>query len=284
VTSRDIEIWEMLEWVNEAPGWFSLRDLTNDPAYFSHYTRKCETLVKTGHLIRHPNRRAVYKKKESELEEMDYVNAHGESVDIWLPFNLSDMVEIFDGNLIIVAGAKSAGKTALLLNIIKENRFRWDVRYFNSEMGENELHRRLNNFYDVNIDDWNFKAYRRASNFGDVVFKGPNYLNIIDFLEVHDEFYAIGRELKNIHDNLGGAIGIVALQKNPGQEVGLGSWRSAEVARLYLSLDKGVAKITDAKNFRNPEDNPNGKVTMFKIRHGSQISNPRGWGRIQKDD
>jgi len=279
----DIEIWQMLEWIEEAPGWFSVRDLTSDPQYMSVYTRKCETLVHTGHLIRHKDRRGMYRKKESDLEEMDFINAHGEPVNIWLPFGLSDMVDIYDGNMIIVAGAKSSGKTALMLNIVKENRYKdWNIHYFNSEMGANEFKRRLNLFYDVSITDWNFNAYRRGNNFSDVVFHGPENLNIIDFLEIHDEFYAVGRELKAIHDNLKGAIAIVGLQKNPGCEVGLGSWRSAEVARLYLSIDKGKIKITDAKNFKDPQDNPNGKVAKFTIQHGSQINAPKGWGREVK--
>jgi len=280
----DMDLIRILEWVDEAPGWFSVRDMSNDPEYRTIYTRKCETLVKTGHLIRDKQKRGIYRKKEDDLEEMDFVNAHGEPVEICLPFGLSDMVDIYDGNMIIIAGAKSSGKTALMLNIVKENRKKdWNIHYFNSEMGANEFKRRLDLFYDVSLTDWNFKAYRRGSNFADVLFPGPDNINIIDFLEIHDEFYAIGKELKAIHDNLKGAIGIIGLQKNPGAEVGLGSWRSAEVARLYLSIDKGMIKITDAKNYKKPDDNPNGKVAKFTIRHGSQINAPKGWGRIEKD-
>lgn len=279
----DIDLWRMLEWIDEASGWFSLRDITNDDEKRLIYERKCETLVKTGHIIKHKDRRGMYRKKELELDEIDYINAHGQPVSIWLPFGLSDMVDIYDGNMIIIAGAKSSGKTALMLNMVKENRKKdWNIHYFNSEMGANEFRRRLDLFYDVSIDDWNFKAYRRGSSFADVVFPGPENLNIIDFLEIHDEFYAIGRELKAIHDNLNGAVCIVALQKNPGHEVGLGSWRSAEVSRLYLSIDKGRIKITDAKNFKG-NDNPNGKVAEFTIRHGSQINSKKGWGREVKE-
>jgi len=280
----DADIWKILEWVDEAPGWFHVRDINHDPEYQMIYTRKCETLVKTGHLVRHKDRRGMYRKKESDLIEMDFVNAHGEPVDIWLPFELSDKVSIFDGNMIIIAGAKSSGKTALNLNIIKENQSKWNIHYFNSEMGANELRKRLDLFDYMSIDMWKFKAYQRASNFSDVVFPGPENLNIIDFLEIHDEFYAIGRELKAIHDNLKGAIAIVSLQKNPGQEVGLGSWRSAEVSRLYLSIDHGKIKITDAKNYRTAE-NPNKKVCFFKCKHGSQLISNNKWGKeIEVDD
>jgi len=194
-----------------------------------------------------------------------------------LPFELSDMVEIYPGNMIIIAGGKSCGKTAVMLNMIYENMRNWDVDYLNSEMGTQEMRRRLDLFPYATIDMWNFKAYQRSCNFGDAIQGGSNKLILIDFLEIHDEFYAVGKELKAIHDNLDGAICVVALQKNPGNDVGLGGWRSAEVSRLYLSIDRGRAKITDAKNFRNPDDNPNGKIRYFSLLHGCQIKHKGEW-------
>ena len=164
-----------------------------------------------------------------------------------------------------------------MLNLIYENMRNWDVDYFNSEMGAQEMRKRLELFPYATIDMWDFRAYQRSVHFGDAIKGGTNKLILIDFLEIHDEFYAVGKELKAIHDNLDGAVCVVAIQKNPGCDVGLGGWRSAEVSRLYLSLDRGRCKITDAKNFRNPEDNPNGKIRNFKLLHGCQIIHQGGW-------
>lgn len=276
------DLLAVFDFLNDSPGWFNVSDITPNYDYRKIYLRKLEKLVVTGHAQRHPTKRGVYRKTESELEIMDFKNVEANPVDIWLPFELSDYVEIFDGNMILVAGMKSCGKTAIMLNMVYENMRNWDVHYFNSEMGASELRKRLDLFPYKTIDDWDFKAYRRSENFGDAIDGGPDKLILIDFLEVHDEFYAIGRALKSIHDNLKGAIAVVALQKNPGSDVGLGGWRSAEVSRLYLSLDRGRVKITDAKNFRDPDKNPNGWVRYFKLLHGCQIINDGTWNQEKK--
>jgi hypothetical protein len=274
----------LLEWVDEAPGWFSVTDVTNDADERLVFTRKFETLVKTGFLERHGKKRGCYRKKESDLVEMDFINANEDPVDIWLPFDISDLVEIYDGNLILIAGAKDSGKTCLNLNVIKENRNRMKVHYFNSEMGAGELKKRLSSFPDIGLDQWNFKAYERAENFEDVVFPGTGNLNIIDFLEIHDEFYVIGKKLKAIHDRLKGAVAIVCLQKNPNQDTGLGGWRSMEVTRLALALDYEKVKITVGKNRRDPAKNPRGLIKYFKIKGGYQIIDRGEWHReIEKE-
>jgi len=272
----------LLNWVDTAPGVFNVNELTNDHTERFLLTEKFEKLVAAGYVERVGTKRGAYRKKEVETELMDFKNVDAEPVGIWLPFEISDLVEIYEGNLIIIAGMKSAGKTAVMLNLVYQNMNNWDVDYFNSEMGSKELRKRLELFPYITIDNWIFNAYRRASKFEDVIEGGTDKLILIDFLEIHDEFYAVGRSLKAIHDKLKGAICVVALQKNPGQDVGLGGWRSAEVTRLYLSLDKGRVKITDAKNYRT-EKNPNGLMRDFKLYHGCEITTKHGWYRGEKE-
>ena len=272
------------DWINEAPGWFTVGDITSDRTEQLVFTKKFEMLATIGKCQRHPTKRGCYRKIDSDLEEMDLVNTEANPVDIWLPFGLSDYVEIYPGNMIIIAGGKRCGRTAVMLNMVYENMREWDVEYFNSEMGAAEMRKRIDLFPYASIDQWNFKAYRRGENFGDAITGGTNKLILVDFLEIHDEFYAVGRAIKSIHDNLAGGVAIVALQKNPGSDVGLGGWRSAEVSRLYISLDRGRGKITDAKNFRQPDKNPNGWVRKFNILHGCQITTPGSWQKEVKDE
>lgn len=267
----------LLEWVDLAPGYFSVNDVADNIDARIIYTDKFEKLVRTGFLERHKDRRGWYRKKECDLEEMDFKSATAEPVSLWLPFELSDEVEIYKGNIIIISGVPNAGKTAVVLNIIKENRHEWNVHYFNSEMSADELRKRLDKFPDIGVDDWNFHAYSRAENFGDVVKPGPENLNIIDFLEVHDEFYIIGKKIKEIHDKLNGAIGIICLQKNPGRDTGLGGYRMMEVARLAITLESGQVKITKAKNFRRPDRNPNGLKRDFSLVDGCRIYAKHKW-------
>jgi len=261
---------------------FCVRHIARNPVDQWAMNEKCQKLVDIGFLESAGNSWGWYRKRMVESEKMDLLSEEADAgpVDIWLPFNLSDMVEVYPGNIIIFAGAKDSGKTGLSLNTAQQNRHAWDVHYFNSEMGAAELKKRLS-VSDITIDMWQEGCtfHRRASNFQDAVKPKPNSLNIIDFLEIHDEFYAAGAMLKAIHDRLDGAICIVNIQKrHPGLDVPpLGGWRSLEVCRVCLSVDYGAVKIKIAKNWRDPERNPKNLVASFKLRSGYIVSDFRGW-------
>lgn len=271
------------EWISIAPGSFSAADLSKDVDRQILYTNMLEEFVKEGVIDRHGIRRGWYIPRHTELEKMDFMAATGDPVDIWLPFALSDYVELYDNSVVVVSGSPNAGKTAILLNIINFNRYKnWDIHYFNSEMSASELKKRLLKF-NIPLEKWNFQAYSRAENFQDVIFPGKNCLNIIDFLEVHDEFYIIGQKIKQIHDRLQGGIAVIAIQKNPGSDTGLGGYRTMEVARLALSIDYGSVKVTKAKNFRKPDFNPNGLYRKFNIIDGCELVAKGGWLR-QKEE
>ena len=272
-------------WIAMAPGAFCVADLSRHVENQQVYLDMCETLVGEGVLDRHGIRRGWYIPRHTELEEMDFNNAVGAPVDIWMPFGLSDLVELYENSIVIVSGAPNAGKTAIMLNIIMHNiQKEWDVHYFNSEMSADELRKRLEKFYPERaLSDWKFNAYYRADRFADVVVPGPNSLNVIDFLEVHDEFYVVGARIKEIHDRLKGGLAVIGLQKNPGSDTGLGGYRSLEVARLALAIDKGRVKVSKAKNFRRPDVNPNGMIRDFNILNGSRIVCRNNWFRDVKE-
>jgi len=268
----------LLRWIEQNPMPFSVSQhiAPGDHELQQIYMRMCDKLVGLGVLSYWRSERGWYRPVEQECPEIDLKAQVPEPVDIWLPFNISDMVEIYPGNVIIFAGCKSAGKTCIALNVCKENEYKFDtVKYFNSEMGGAELRKRTDMFMRPG---WVTKFYSRSHEFEAVVGTGINTLNVIDFLEIHDEFFNIGAIFKAIHSKLKDSVCIIFLQKNPGQSVGLGGYRSLELARLYVALEKGVAKITDAKNWVDHDSNPNGKVTRFKIRSGTTISHD-GWHR-----
>jgi len=278
---------EIREWISSTLGNFSSTDVNNIalpstkstlPAERRKVSAILSRFVKSGFIERVGNQNGVFRRVEVDAEEMNFLDAETETVNIWLPFGLSEKVEIMPGNIIVIAGSPDSGKTGLLLNIIRENMRRHEVHYFNSEMGSSELKKRLSNFDDLTLDMWNFKAWERSDNFGDVIKPGPGKINIIDFLEMHENFYEVGGKLAEIHKKLKGAIAFVALQKNPGQKMGLGGFRSAEKPRLYLSMDSGALTIAKAKNWTTSE-NPNGLQYRFKIVGGCKFIKVQGWHR-----
>lgn len=277
--SDALDVFNLQHWISINPQAFNVRrHITGGDFDLEQiYINQCEILVRAGILEHCRDERGWYRPLQIDCEEMDLENAIAEPVDIWLPFELSDIIELYPGNLIIIAGSKSSGKSCLCYNIAKENPGNFDgIHIFNSETGAAEMRKRLE-LFNIPIGVWeNLHVYRRSSDFASVIRPGRKNLNIIDFLEVHgsgkgDEFYSIGARLKEIHDALHGSIGIVCLQKNRAKDLGLGGERSWEVCRLYLSLNKGQVKITEAKHWRDPKNNPNGLILDFKLIQGSML-------------
>jgi len=272
---------EVQEWVLSSSGVFLSSEVANCLQLSSRPEKKNLSKV-LGRLVdekiieRTGKKNAQFRRIENDCETMDFFNATTETVKLWLPFNLDDMIEIMPGNIILVAGAANAGKTAFLLNIIKENMNNFKIHYFNSEMGSSELRKRLDKFSDIMLDQWHFKAWERSDNFGAVIKPGKGKINIIDFLEIHDDFYKIGGYLKAVHDRLKGAIAIIAVQKNVGLDVGLGGQRTLEKPRLALAMDSGILKVVKAKNWKT-EKNPNGLKTNFKLVNGCKFIQQGKW-------
>lgn len=159
---------------------------------------------------------------------MNFIDAPTETLDLRLPFGIHKMVETYPGNILVLAGFQNAGKTAFLLNTVYGNMRKFDVHYFNSEVGDTELRKRLDMFTDIALSDWTFTPYERSDDFADVIRPGKGKLNIIDYLEMHTNFFEISGRLAEIHKRLDGAVAIVAIQKNPGSDMGLGGYRGGE--------------------------------------------------------
>ncbi len=234
-------------------------------------------LIKEGSIAR-GNRAGEYIYIDSDVERMDFMAAKEETSDIFLPFGLHDMIEIMPGNVILIAGEPNSGKTSVLLNIIKWNLNKYKIHYFNSEMGASELKKRLKKFDDLTLADWKFSAYERGSNFADVIRPGLENLNIIDFLEIHDNFWEIGSLISDIHQKLDGALCVIAMQKNRGTDLGRGGIATLEKPRLALSMYPGRIEIVKAKSWKC-HDNPNGKHVTFKIVDGAKLIQTAAWER-----
>ena len=281
---------EVDRYIRSVTGVFSTKDLYGELAVSGAGDRTTVRMAllrlkREGLIEKHGNRAGEYRLVENQVSEMNLLNVREESVPIWLPLDLHDCAEIHPGNIIVLTGDPNTGKTAFLLRTIRENLFNeyWrNICYFNSEMGEVELKKRLDLFNDFpfeHVKSRRFRAYERSCDFQDVVMPGEGSLNIIDFLEVGDEFYKIGSYLTAIHKKLSGAIAIIAIQKKDrNSDLPLGAQRALEKPRLVVSLKAGnpnKAKILKCKN-RKTEHSLDGKEREFKLVRGC-IFMPTGY-------
>jgi hypothetical protein len=188
------------------------------------------------------------------------------------PFELENYVLMYPKNIAVLAGESNAGKTAFLLDTIRRNMDKYDIHYYSSEMGPEELKLRLSKFEGV--EKWRFDPRERVSNYADLVRQYPDDMHMIDYMEIASgEFFLIAGELREIFDKLGKGIAIVALQKKKGAELGRGAEFSLEKPRLYLSMGHGILKIVKGKNWAVEGMNPNGQEFYFKLINGAKFVN-----------
>jgi len=238
-------------------------------------------LCNEGLIERFGNKNGCFRRVETEVEILDFVNASGKEFEIDFPMGLSGQFKLYRGNLGIVAGAKSAGKTAFALDTVKRNMNRREIVYITSEMSEDELQLRLDKHQDLKLTDWKFKAIRRGDNFADLVDSSEKIF-IIDFLENLQDAWKIGAELKKIHDKLRDGIAIVFLQKKGGEDLARGGQYTLDKARFYVSLDQDKeananrVKIVDAKAWRT-DRNPRGMYRFYKLVNGTNFITTSEW-------
>lgn len=281
VTKRDINLTEEVErWVSVTDGDFSVTDCYKAVQSVTGVTNRdtvrqiLKRLKDTGAIEKVGSKDGVYRRIENQCDDIDFLNAPSSEFDIRYPFEIESYVVTHPGNIVVVAGAPNSGKTAFLLNLVEKNMDRHDIQYFSSEMGAVELRDRLSKFKKP-LTSWCFSPKERSSNFADVI--RPDSINIIDYLELHEDFWKVGGMIKEIFDKLNKGIAVIALQKNPGTNYGLGGARSLEKARLYLSMDSHKIRIEKGKNWANPSLNPNGLEAEYKLVNGCQFIITRPW-------
>ena len=233
-------------------------------------------LVKEGILERIPDKNGWYRRIADDCKAEDWQNASTETVDMWLPFELNEMIETMPGSIILIAGSQDAGKSAVMMNIAKENMADWNTHYFSSELNAGAFKMRTAKFPYISPDQWKVKFYQRSDNFHDVIKTGKNDLNLIDYMEIHKDFWGVGGYLAEIHKKLGQGVCIVALQKDQFAVHGRGGSFTQEKPILSLSIDYGKVTITKFKGQFKGE-NPRGKEYRFKIVDGCRFVEGSGW-------
>jgi thymidine kinase len=244
-------------------------------------SRILSRLKEEGIIEKHGERNGCFRICENLAEPVDFLNAPTTEFPITWPLGVHSLCTIYPGNIIVVAGSKSAGKTAFLLNTVQLNQDRHEIVYLNSEMGDTEFRKRLELFEGMKLTDWKFKAYHRSSNFEDLV-TGERKVFIIDFLEITTDFWKVAEYIQGIHRKLKEGVAVIALQKSDSKEAGRGGDFSKEKSRLYLSLDylpevkKNRVKIVDAKAWRGNQ-NPRGLYRHYKLVNGSRFLAEDPW-------
>jgi len=245
-------------------------DISTD-ATAKHYRRRLISLLQENEEIeQHP----TDGKKYRQISPNDIINYKttilSKPLDLWLPFDIHRHFNTYPGNLLTFAGVTDSGKTALAVNIIKNNDDKWVIDYWTNEVSAEELSERLQNIEPGKyIEDWNFTA--RVIQPGYLQKIRPNILSIFDYIDVGDPYYQIAEEQQAIHDAIGRGVAIIFLQKDESRLLARGKAFSAQLPRLYISMSMKSAYVYKAKTPKNPDTPLKGKSCDFKVKNGVHL-------------
>ena len=193
-------------------------------------------LVKEGLIESYGERRGCYRPIIVNSEKMEFIEDEIEEFPVKLPFKMNEHLSIYPKNIIIVAGDKSGGKTALLLNVAHDNQHKHEIVYLSSEMVAEEWSSRVRQLGITKKEQIRYTMEYCSENFHNRI--GPEKkIYIVDYLEIYDNFWQIGKMIRDIHDKLRDGICFIGVQKKTGEALSRGAEFSMEKARLYLSLD-----------------------------------------------
>jgi hypothetical protein len=272
------------EWILVTSGNFLVTDVYRDLGIVTPGNKKAvlmalNRLEGVGEIIKCGDKRGCYKPVDIDLERIDFMGAEEEEYRIFWPaaVPVHEVVKLYPGNLVIIQGEPDSGKTAMMLNLIKDSMHLDHVKsinYFSSEMAKTELKIRLQFFEKEGIpmsfwENSKFTAWERSADFSEVI--RPDGLNLIDYVELHEEHYLIGKILMHIWRKLKSGIAIVAVQKDPGKKYGKGGPAIFEKPRLILTLEPGKAIIMKGKNRRLPNVDPKSKIYHYRIIDGCRF-------------
>jgi len=282
---------EVREYILLQEGYFLTTDIQQTLQITTKDEKKNLTVILTrlkseGTIESYGERRGSYRLVSSTANRMTFISEPVDEFKIKLPFGIGEVCKLYAKNIVVIAGTKSAGKTAVLFRIAIDNRETIPVTYLNSEMGDEEFSQRIKDFgikceSDIKIDFFNCHK-----NFHDYI-NGDKRIYMVDFMEIHEDFAQIASGIRKIHEKLKDGICFIAIQKKFGAAMGRGAEFSMEKARLYINLDfqPGDActklTLTDVKTPRyNFDDHPRGKHKRIKIQSGSLLTSlDKDWKR-----
>lgn len=294
------------EFIEEQSGIFTNFDIDKELSLTTRNEKKARyeslrRLQNEGKIKKLEGKPGTWRILNHLLERVDFSNSEGIPVSLGFPLDIGELAQVYPGNIILIAGTSNAGKTGFLMqtcvdtikrkkekNQKKERESKSTsvlnqminngVRYLNSEMGPDEIiewEKSLNYPLHEEVDFVN-----RSIDFQDALI--PDGINIIDYLEVYEEFYKIGADIAAIYDNLTTGIAIIAIQKKPGAEFGIGGQFSAWKARLVINLEKTetcvrVAKLVKLKKPVDRDDNHEGKQADYVVSSTGGFRKLTGW-------
>lgn len=181
-------------------------------------------------------------------------------------FNFESLFKISPGDLIVIGGVSNFGKTAMALNILGESIDRYDCVLMGNEyttldgLPSPKFKRRMMRMNWVKWMDGNnqpkFDLLPVREDFEDYV--QPGKVNIIDWINLTDQFYKIGKVFEDIKEAVGQGVVVAVLMKEEGADLARGKGFTKDLTDVYIVIDpygEGESRLSFIK-----VKEPTGKV------------------------
>jgi len=284
---RQLTVVQLEKWLNQEPDEFGIEQFRKkyniDPESSLLYLT-FSRWVGDGKLKR--LRRGWYRKVK-QIEPIKWWNGEEkERLPIIWPygvednssFDFDDNVEIYPGDSIVIAGESNKGKTAFALNFLVNNLHLFEgARLMVNEYKPQRFRARMKAFDWA--DFWNedkpkFELLAVSNHQEDYIH--PNYLNMIDWLHITENFWEVSTYIQDMQMLLREGILFTVLQKTRGKPFGVGADWGTFFPAVYLSISANRLDVMKVKSTPRGGINPEGKIYSFDIvDRGSKFHNIR---------
>jgi len=220
-------------------------------------------------------------KGNEEPVEFEFPRCHEDDTE----FGIEDCVEVFAGDMLVIAGASNYGKTTMALNIMGENLGLFPTLLMGSEYTASDgkispkFKRRMGRMNWVKwITDEGKPRFELLPVGGDYEdYVKTDALNVIDWVSLPGEYYMIDAVMKSIKDKVGNGIAVVVIQKNKTSEYGEGGERTERYADIYMTIDPyGNESMLTLGKVKAPKGKATGRMWAFSVvDYGANLYNIR---------
>ena len=266
---------EVLEVVNSSNGVFfssdvakilqlsSTQDLKNLSKIMSRLCEK-EIIEKVG------DKNGHWRLINTEYKEQQWWNDEGVPLKMSFPLGVEKFAKIYNGNIILLEGQKSQGKSQFAFEFCRLNKNVFPgqrIRYQNVEMADSEIYGRFKKYPPevCTLEEWkkNVEIIKITENWWDFIL--PDGMNIVDYLVEYSEPFRLPDYMFKIHKRLKKGVALVIIQRDPYKPYPVGGRGVRDIPRLILSLIHHKIKLEDVKSYWDTlENNPTNLTRTYK--------------------
>lgn len=187
-------------------------------------------------------------------------------------FGFEDLIEMDEGDLMVIAGVSNSCKTLWVLLMMALNMDKYACNLMGNEYDRVDgklspkFVRRLRRMDWANWEndngDLKFTILPVKEDYETWV--EPGKINFVDWVNLGEDFYKIGKVFENMKTAVGNGVLVAVLQKNEDRKLGRGGSPTIDLADFYISLD--------------PMGSYQRRLTVIKAKAQKGFVDGRTWG------